>query len=52
VRAAAGRLCRYVLTRAASADPAGEFLAFFGKNVAAPELAGQIGGHMKHWTPQ
>jgi hypothetical protein len=41
-----------LLTPCFRADPAGEFLAFFGKNVAAPELAGQIGGHMKHWTPQ
>ena len=41
-----------LLTFVSRADPAGEFLAFFGKNVAAPELAGQIAGHMKLWTPQ
>jgi len=41
-----------VLARAACADPAGEFVAFFGKNVLAPDLASQIAGHLKRWTPQ
>jgi hypothetical protein len=32
-------------------DPAGEFVAFYGKNVQAPDLAAQISGHMQRWKP-
>ena len=30
-------------------DPAGDFVTFYGKNVAAPQLAEQVGEHVLRW---
>lgn len=30
-------------------DPAGDFVTFYGKNVAAPQLAEQVGEHVQRW---
>lgn len=32
-------------------DPEGEFVAFYGKNVAAPDMAAQVASQMKRWAP-
>lgn len=34
-----------------TSDPEGEFVAFYGKNVPAAELAAQVAGRMKGWQP-